>query len=201
MTSNTPRRAAGSQVAAGSQPHLPATPRDSGGTRRSVRGWLALAGERGLGMRLAAAAPGIGMLAPAAASGRGTAQALAAAGLVLVAASLAGPLRGWWGTGGLAAVTAVFACAAGRLGVPALAAAGLLVLGYLLLLDAPRNPQPRVLPRWLRRQVPPAACGAIATVAALLLLTVPVPASAWLVVAGAAAAVAAAALALPRQPR
>jgi hypothetical protein len=166
-----------------------------------MRGWLARPGRRGLVVRLTAAVPGLAMLALPAASGRGAAPALAVTGLVLVTASVAGPLRGWWGTGGLAAVAAVIAAAAGRLGAATLAAEGLLILGYLLLLDAPQNPQPRVLPRWLRRQAPPAACGALATVAALVLLTVPVPASAWLVVAGVAAAVAAAALALPHRPR
>jgi hypothetical protein len=169
--------------------------------RIPVRGRLARPGRRGLVIRLAAAVPGLAMLALPAAGGRGAAPALAVTGLVLVIASVAGPLRGWWGTGGLAGVAAVIACAAARLGATALAAEGLLILGYLLLLDAPQNPQPRVLPHWLRRQALPAACGAIATAAALVLLTVPVPASAWLVVAGVAAAVAAAALALPHRPR
>jgi hypothetical protein len=126
---------------------------------------------------------------------------LAAVGAALVAASVTPPFRRWRGTGTLAAVTAVAACALARPAAGVLVAEGLLILGYLLVLDGPRGaPLSAVaLARWLRQQAV-TACWAVATSAAVLVtLVVRVPASAGLVVAGTAAAVAAAVIALPRK--
>jgi hypothetical protein len=171
-----------------------ATREASGGGRTRAPGkW------RGWGTQAAATAFGLGMIAVPAATGR--AETLAVTGLLLVVASLVNPLREWRGTGALAALAAVLACLASRSHEWALALDGLLIAGYLVLLDAPRNPHDRATRRWLRQQLPVAACALVATAAVLVLLNVPVPASAWLVTAGAAAAVAAAAIALPRRPR
>ncbi len=71
-------------------------------------------------------------------SGRG--QALTVAGLLLVAASLASPLARWRGIGTLAALAAVAGSALGDPGTALLAVEGLLILGYLLLADAPAGP-------------------------------------------------------------
>jgi hypothetical protein len=131
----------------------------------------------------------------------GRAQVLTVAGLLLVAASLASPLARRRETGTLAAVTAVAQAAFGRPGTATLAAEGLLILGYLLLTDAPGAMPGRVALRWLRLQVPAAAWAALACAAVLLVLAVPVPVSAWLVAAGAGAAVAATVIALPRRSR
>jgi hypothetical protein len=128
---------------------------------------------------------------------------LVAAGAVLVAASVTPPFRRWRGTGTAAAVSAVAACALARPTVAVLAAEGLVVLAYLLLLDGPRGAplSAAALRRWLRQQAS-TACWAVATSAAVLVtLVVRVPVSAWLVVAGTAAAVAAAVIALPRKRR
>jgi hypothetical protein len=128
---------------------------------------------------------------------------LPAVGAVLVSASVTPPFRRWRGTGTLAAVTAVAACALARPAVAVLVAEGLVILGYLLLLDGPRGAplSAAALRRWLRQQAG-TVCWAVATSAAVLVtLAVAVPASAWLVVAGTAAAVAAAVIALPRKQR
>ncbi len=166
----------------------------------SAAGRLRVPGSwRGWGTQAADTAFGLGMIAVPAATGR--AETLAVTGLLLVVASLVNPLREWRGTGALAALAAVLACLASHAHEWALALDGLLIAGYLVLLDAPRNPHDRATGRWLRQQLPVAACALAATAAVLVLLNVPVPASAWLVAAGAAAAVAAAAIALPRRPR
>jgi hypothetical protein len=126
---------------------------------------------------------------------------LTAVGAALVAASVMPPFRRWRGTGTLAAVTAVATCALARPAVAVLVAEGLLILGYLLVLDGPRGaPLSAVaLARWLRQQAA-TACWAVATSAAVLVtLAVRVPASAALVVTGTAAAVAATVIALPRR--
>jgi hypothetical protein len=154
---------------------------------------------RGWGTQAAATAFGLGMIAVPASTGR--AETLAVTGLLLVLASLVNPLRDWRGTAALAALVAVLACLASGAHEWALAVEGLLIAGYLVLLDAPRNPHARATQRWLRQQLPAAGYALAASGAVLILLNVPVPASAWLVAAGAAAAVAAAAIALPRRPR
>lgn len=161
-------------------------------TARSPRGWTALLAGTGLG---------VAMVVVPAISLPGHAQVLTVAGLMLVAANLASPLTGWRGPATLAAVTAVAAAALGKPGTATLAVEGLLILGYLLLADAPDAMPRRIAVRWLRLQVPAAAWAVLATAAILLMLVVPVPVSAWLVVAGAGAAVAATLLALPRRPR
>jgi hypothetical protein len=154
---------------------------------------------RGWGTQAAAAVFGLGMIAVPASTGR--AETLAVTGLLLVLASLVNPLRDWRGTAALAALVAVLACLATSAPEWALAVEGLLIVGYLVLLEAPRNPHARATQRWLRQQLPVAACALAASAAVIAALNVPVPASAWLVAVGAAAAVAAATIALPRRPR
>jgi hypothetical protein len=121
-------------------------------------------------------------------------------GLLLVAASLGGPLARWRAVGTLAAVAAVVESALGRPALALLAGQGLLILGYLLLVDAPGVMPGATAARWLRLQLPAAFWGTLTAAAVLVVLAVPVPVSAWLVVAGVGAAVAATAIALPRRP-
>jgi len=117
-----------------------------------------------------------------------------------VAASLGGPLARWRAVGTLAAVAAVVESAIGRPALTVLAGQGLLILGYLLLVDAPGAMPGATAARWLRLQLPAAIWGTLTAAAVLVVLAVPVPVSAWLVVAGVGAAVAATAIALPRRP-
>jgi hypothetical protein len=159
---------------------------------RSARGVTVLATTACLGAAMVVL-PALGL------SGRG--QLLTVAGLLLVAAGLAGPLARRPLTSTLAAVAAVAGSALGRSGTATLTAEGLLILGYLLLTDAPAAMPARVAARWLRQQAPAAVWAALASAVVLVVLAVPVPVSAWLVVTGAGAAVAAAVVALPRQPR
>jgi len=156
---------------------------------------------RGVTMIVATACLGTAMMVVPALSLPGRGQALTVAGLLLVAASLASPLTQWHGTATLAAVAAIAGSALGHPGTGLLAAEGLLILGYLLLTDAPAAMPGRVAARWLRLQVPAAAWAALASAAVVLALGVQVRVSAWLVVAGAMAAVAAAVIALPRRSR
>ena len=122
------------------------------------------------------------------------------AGLLLVAASLGGPLARWRAVGTLAAVAAVAESALGLPSLAVLAGQGLLILGYLLLVDAPGVLPGAAAARWLRLQLPAAFWGALTAAIVLVVLAVPVPVSAWLLVAGAGAAVAATVIALPRRP-
>jgi hypothetical protein len=156
---------------------------------------------QGVTVLAATACLGTAMIVLPALSLPGRGQALTVAGLLLVAASLASPLRWRPVISTLAAVAAVAGCALGQPGTAMLTAEGLLILGYLLLTDAPAAMPAGVAARWLRLQAPAAAWAALASAVVLLVLAVPVPVSAWLVVAGAGAAVAAAVVALPRQPR
>jgi len=151
------------------------------GLYRSGPGWT---------VTVATASLGTAMLVVPAFSLAGRSQVLTIAGLLLVAASLATPL---------AAVAAVAGSALGHPSIAALAAEGMLILGYLLLTDAPAAMPVRVAARWLRLQAPAAIWAALASAVVGLVLAIPVPVSAWLVVAGAGAAVAAALVALPRQ--
>jgi hypothetical protein len=130
----------------------------------------------------------------------GRAWLLVPAGLLLVAASLGGPLARWRAVGTLAAVAAVAESALGQPALGVLAGQGLLILGYLLLVDAPGVMPGTVTASWLRLQVPAVLWGTLTAAAVLVVLAIPVPVSAWLVVAGAGAAVAATAVALPRRP-
>src|SRR5215467_7912016 len=122
------------------------------------------------------------------------------AGLLLVAASLNGPLARWRAVGTLAAAAAVVESAFGLPNLNMLTGEGLLILGYLLLVDAPGVMPGTVTARWLRLQLPAAFWGTLTAAIVLVVLAVPVPVSAWLLVAGAGAAVAATVIALPRRP-
>ena len=130
---------------------------------------------------------------------------LGAAMIVLPAPELTGragallPAR-WRAVATLAAAAAVIESALVRPGLAVLAAEGLLILGYLLLVDAPHAMTAAVTVRWLRLQLPAAVWGAVTAATVLVVLAVPVPVSAWLLVAGAGAAVAATVIALPRRP-
>jgi hypothetical protein len=155
----------------------------------------------GLATNVATAFLGAAMVVLPAFSLSGRGQVLTVAGLLLVTVSLASPLARWRETGTLAAVTAVAEAVLGRPGLATLAAEGLLILGYLLIIDAPDAMPGRVALSWLRLQLPGAAWGALACAAVLGVLAVPVPVSAWLVVAGAGAAVAATVVALGGRSR
>ena len=130
----------------------------------------------------------------------GRAWLLIPVGLLLVAASLGGPLARWRAVGTLAAVAAVVESALARPALAVLAGQGLLILGYLLLVDAPRRMPGTVTAHWLWRQLPLAVWGVFTAAIVLVVLAVRVPVSAWLLVAGAGAAVAAVVIALPRRP-
>jgi hypothetical protein len=122
------------------------------------------------------------------------------AGLLLVAASLAGPPARWRTVSTLAAAVAVAESALGPPALAVLAVEGVLILGYLLLVDAPVFMPGGVAARWLWLQLPAAFWGTLTAATVLVVLAVPVPVSAWLLVAGAGAAVAATFIALPRRP-
>ncbi len=143
---------------------------------------------------------GAGMVLLPAGQLTGRSWALLPIGLALVAVSLAGPLARWRMVGTLAAGTAVIESALTRPDLAVLAWEGLLILGYLLLVDAPRAMPGIVTARWLWRQLPLAAWGVFTAAIVLVVLAVRVPVSAWLLVAGAGAAVAAVVIALPRRP-
>jgi len=143
---------------------------------------------------------GAGMILLPAAHLTGRSRALVPLGLVLVAVSLAGPLARWRFVGTLAAATAVTEATVTRPDLAALAWEGLLILGYLLLVDAPRRMPGTVTAHWLWRQLPLAVWGVFTAAIVLVVLAVRVPVSAWLLVAGAGAAVAAVVIALPRRP-
>lgn len=150
--------------------------------------------------RLLTGCLGAGMILLPAAHLTGRSRALVVVGLVLVAASLAGPLARWRFVGTLAAATAVTEATLTRPDLAVLAWEGLLILGYLLLVDAPRRMPGTVTAHWLWRQLPLAAWGVFTAAVVLVVLAVRVPVSAWLLVAGAGAAVAAVVIALPRRP-
>jgi hypothetical protein len=143
---------------------------------------------------------GAGMMLLPAPQLTGRSWALVPLGLVLVLVSLAGPLARWRTVGTLAAATAVIESALTRPELAVLAWEGLLILGYLLLVDAPRAMPGPVTARWLGRQLPLAVWGVFSAAVVLVVLAVRVPVSAWLLVAGAGAAVAAVVIALPRRP-
>lgn len=142
---------------------------------------------------------GAGMILLPASHLNSRSRALVVVGLVLVAVSLAGPLARWRIVGTLAAAIAVAESALTRPDLAVLAWEGLLILGYLLLVDAPRAMPGTVTAHWLWRQLPLAVWGVFAATIVLVVLAVHVPVSAWLLVAGAAAAVAAVVIALPRR--
>jgi hypothetical protein len=154
----------------------------------------------GMLLRAATGCLGAGMILLPAAELPGRAWLLIPAGLLLVAASLGGPLARWRAMGTLAAVAAVAESALARPALAVLAGQGLLILGYLLLVDAPGVMPGATAVRWLRLQLPAAFWGTLTAAVLLVVLAVPVPVSAWLLVAGAGAAVAATVIALPRRP-
>ena len=149
--------------------------------------------------RLLTGCRGAGMILLPASHLTGSSRALAVLGLVLVAVSLAGPLARWRIVGTLAAATAVTEAALTRPDLASLAWEGLLILGYLLLVDAPRRMPGTVTAHWLWRQLPLAVWGVFTAAIVLVVLAVRVPVSAWLLVAGAGAAVAAVVIAMPRR--
>jgi len=111
---------------------------------------------------------------------------LTGAGVLLVVASVLGRFSAWAGT--LAAVVPVVQCAIWPPGTALLAAEGLLILGYLLLLDGLTG---------LRGQLRFGVAGLIGAGLVLAALEVPAARSAWLVLAGLGAAVAAYVIAVP----
>jgi hypothetical protein len=150
--------------------------------------------------RVATGCLGAGMILLPAPHLTGRSRALVALGLVLVAVSLAGPLARWRFVGTLAAAASVTEAALTRPDLAVLAWEGLLILGYLLLVDAPRRMPATMTAHWLWRQLPLAVWGVFTAAIVLVVLAVRVPVSAWLLVAGAGAAVAAVVVALPRRP-
>ena len=150
--------------------------------------------------RLVTGCLGAGMILLPASELTGRSRTLVVVGLVLVAVSLAGPLARWRFAGTLAAATAVTEAALTRPDLAALAWEGLLILGYLLLVDAPRAMPGTITAHWLWRQLPLAVWGVFTAAIVLVVLAVRVPVSAWLLAAGAGAAVAAVVIALPRRP-
>jgi hypothetical protein len=131
----------------------------------------------------------------------GGAVALTVAGLLLVATSVVSPLARWSWAATLAAAAAITEAALVHPRLAVLSGEGLLILGYLLLVDSPAAMRARTAARWLRLQLPAAAWGAVTSAVVLAALAVSVPVSAWLLVAGAGGAVAATLLALPRRRR
>jgi hypothetical protein len=151
-------------------------------------------------IRLVAGCLGAGMILLPAAHLTGRSRALVPVGLVLVVVSLAGPVARWRIVGTLTAATAVAEATLTRPDLAVLAWEGLLILGYLLLVDAPRGMPGAVTAHWLWRQLPLAVWGVVTAAIVLVVLAIRVPVSAWLLVAGAGAAVAAVIIALPRRP-
>jgi hypothetical protein len=150
--------------------------------------------------RLVTGCLGVGMILLPAPHLTGRSRALVVVGLLLVAVSLAGPLARWRVVGTLAAATAVTEAALSRPDLAVLAWEGLLILGYLLLVDAPRRMPGIMTAHWLWRQLPLAVWGVFTAAIVLVVLAIRVPVSAWLLVAGAGAAVTAVVIALPRRP-
>ncbi len=146
-----------------------------------------------------AAACGALMLALPALTTAAMAQVITAVGLLAVAVSLA--VR-WSGVGTLAATAAIALCVLARPATVLIAADGLLVLGYLLLVDAPRHVQPPSAARqWLRAQVPISVAALLVCGVTLAAVTLPAAPSAWIAFTGVAAAVIAYLFAVPRGPR
>ena len=150
--------------------------------------------------RLVTGCLGAGMILLPAPHLTGRSRALVVVGLVLVAVSLAGPLARWRIVGTLAAATAVTEATLTRPDLAVLAWEGLLILGYLLLVDAPPRMPWIMTAHWLWRQLPLAAWGVFTAAIVLVVLAIRVPVSAWLLVGGAGAAVTAVVIALPRRP-
>jgi hypothetical protein len=155
------------------------------------------AGVSGVAMA-GAAACGVAMLALPALTAPALAQAITAAGLLAVAASLVGR---WSPAATLAATAAIAQCVIARPATALIAADGLLILGFMLLVDAPRHAPPPAARRWLRAQAPATIAAVLVTGAVLAAITLPAASSAWIALAGTATAVAAYLIAIPRQRR
>lgn len=152
-------------------------------------------------MKAAAAVLGLLMLTVPAASAPVPALALTGAGIVCLIGSLAARCGRWASAGTLAATVAVTQCALWRPDTAGLAIEGLLVLGYLILLDGPAGAGRTVAMSWLRGQARFCLAGLAAGGAVLAALAVPSQTSVWIVLAGLCAAVAAYLVAIPRSPR
>jgi hypothetical protein len=167
-------------------------------------GWrdrLTRAGMAGLAARRAPAGLAGGlMIALPALTAPAPALALTAVAALLVLASLAVRPQVLPGAGTLAAVACVLESAAWPPTTGLLAAEGLLVLGYLVLLDLPAGATMPAARRWLRGQARYGAAGLAASAVVIAALLVPVTRLPWLFLAGLAFAVAAYLLALPGRP-
>lgn len=164
---------------------------------RAGRGAV-LAGRRWSGGQLAAAVSGLVLVGAPALASPGWVYPVAVAGGI---AAVVAAARRWAGVGTLTVVSAVAECAGSRLDVTALAGEGLLLLAFLLLLDAPAGMAGPAASRWLRLQVPAALAGLTGATLVLVSLALTPAASTWLVVTGLAAAVTAYLIALPRAGR
>ncbi len=87
------------------------------------------------------------------------------------------------------------------LGDAGLAAIGMVILGLLLAVGAPRGLRGDLAARWAGRQIPALTAGAATAGVVLAALTFRPPDVVWAVLAGAAAAAAAYLVAVPRGPR
>jgi hypothetical protein len=155
----------------------------------------------GRGLQSAAGVAGLLMLAVPALAAPAAALALTGAGTLLVVGSLVTWVSRRVPAGTLAAGIAVIQCAVWPPRTLGLAVEGLLILGYLLLLDGPVPMGAAMAGRWLRGQVPAGIAGLAGAGAVLVGLAAPSTASPWLVLAGLAAAVTAYVIAVPRRPR
>jgi hypothetical protein len=167
-------------------------------TAAGARGPAASAGR---GLQAAAGLAGLLMLAVPALAAPAAALALTGAGTLLVVGSLVTRVSRRVPAGTLAAGIAVIQCAVWPPRILGLAVEGLLILGYLLLLDGPVPTGAALAGRWLRGQVPAGIAGLAGVGVVLAALAAPSTASPWLVLAGLAAAVAAYVIAVPRRPR
>jgi hypothetical protein len=110
------------------------------------------------------------------------------------------PPARWRGPGTLTATAAIAECAVSGLNAAALAAEGLLLLGYLLLLDAPTRARWTATAQWLRSRLRVALAGVMATGLVLAGLAAAPSVASWILLAGLAAAIVAYLAAVPRRP-
>lgn len=109
------------------------------------------------------------------------------------------PPAHWAGPGTLIATAAIAECAVSRLNAAALAAEGLLLLGYLLLLDAPTGARWTATAQWLGTRFRAVLAGVMATGLVLAgLAAAPSSVTSWFLLAGVAAAMVAYLVAVPR---
>jgi hypothetical protein len=152
-------------------------------------------------MKAAAALLGLLMLAVPALSSSAQVLTATGAGVLLVVASVVNR-SGWRESAGtIAAAIAVIQCAAWRPGTISLAIEGLLMAGYLILLNGPWRAGRPVTTRWLLGQLPSGIAALTAVGVILTALAVRTGASSWIFLIGLAAAAAGYRMALPRRPR